>query len=177
MYKLSNLIILGALVLSFSALIGCQQNATEQSNEEKKEEGYTDIGEDRSMEPESEHVSSNLTFTHHVKNNTHKPEVGEVVYYHYVMRTDLEVIRSSYTNNQLSYFQIPDPSKVSSTISPMLQGLMKMSLGDSLTVEQPLPDDAYRPESQTNSKVLYYDLSLREVKSMEAFQADIKNKK
>ena len=173
MSKLSSLIIPGIFMILFSFVFACQQNTTEQNTDEKQE--ATNIGEDRSMEPSNREGEPDLTFTHHVKNNARKAEIGEVVYYHYIMRTEHEMIRSSHTSGQLSYFQIPDPAKVSGPISPMLQGLMKMSLGDSLTVEQPLPEDAYRPEKHKDSNILYYDLSLREIKSMEEFQEDLKN--
>jgi len=175
MSKLSSLIISGILMLAFSFTFGCQQNAAEQTNDEKQE--VASIGEDRSMEPSDQKGEPDLTFTHHVKNNARKAEIGEVVYYHYTMRTEHEMIRSSHTSGQLSYFQIPDPAKVSGPISPMLQGLMKMSLGDSLTVEQPLPDDAYRPEAHENSNILYYDLSLKKITSMEEFQNDLEDTK
>ena len=176
MSKLSSLIIPGILIYALFFALGCTQGTSEQGDDKKQEEKVS-IGDDRSMEPSNKAAEPDLTFTHHIKNNARKAEIGEVVYYHYVMRTEHETIRSSHTSGQLSYFQIPDPAKVSGPISPMLQGLMKMSLGDSLTVEQPLPEDAYRPEKHANSNMLYYDLSIRAIKSMEEFQDDLKNTK
>lgn len=98
---------------------------------------------------------------------------GEYAYFHITMRAGDSVLNTSYSMGQMPRLRIPAPDEFTKETSIIIDGLAKMSVGDSLTLYYPLDSlGATRPPAFQNFDVIEYDLSLKEIKSDQAFKQE-----
>ena len=98
---------------------------------------------------------------------------GEYAYFHITMRAGDSVLNSSYSMGQIPRLRIPAPNEFTRETSVIIDGLAKMSVGDSLTLFYPLDSlGPTRPPAFQNFDIIEYDLSLKEIKSDQAFKQE-----
>ncbi len=158
-----------------SLVIACQNEvktpeakAVDSTKTEKpKEQASTLEGTD--ITPNSgETAPAQLEYIPHVQTEGTKPKVGEFVFYHLILSADDDVMSDSHSGApQLA--QIPDTSTFKGQLSPLIEGLMRMSKGDSLTVVFPLPVDANRPEKHSQAKSLNYHIAVHDIQTKKEY--------
>ncbi len=111
-------------------------------------------------------------YTHHIAKEGAKPETGQYAYFHYQQRIDDTLLDRS-RNHKMAKMQIPDAASLLKTPNPIIEGLMKMSPGDSLTVVIPLDSIPQRPPAWADNKNMYFDLVLNEIKTAEEYAVDL----
>ncbi|MBK7407396.1 MAG: FKBP-type peptidyl-prolyl cis-trans isomerase [Saprospirales bacterium] len=89
--------------------------------------------------PKGNEVSENLTangfpYIHHIQNEGPRPKPGDYAYFHVIMARGDTVLYDSDTQAQLPMLQIPSPENRPDKPSPIIDGLVLMAVGDSLTV-------------------------------------------
>ncbi len=101
------------------------------------------------------------------------PVPGEYAYFHITMRADDSVLNSSYAMDQLPRLRIPDPEEYNDETSIIIDGLAKMSVGDSMTLYYPLDSlGPTRPPAFQDFDVIEYDLAMKEIKTDAAFKQE-----
>jgi len=114
--------------------------------------------------------ANGFQYTHHIQNEGVKPQPGDQVYFHFQVFLDDSLLQASYTNPQLPNFQLPTPEEVEKQPDPVVDVLPLMSVGDSITVVQPLDSLPQRPPGFEKYTDLVYTVTLYDIKSAEEYQ-------
>ena len=123
-------------------------------------------------QPKELTTPSGYKYIHHTKNAGQTPQVGEEVLFVVDVRNDTGVVQSSRQQGQPARFSVPQTDQTGKSVSPIVEALMLMSIGDSLTIMQPTDSFPRKPPGFENSAFVYYDLVLKEIKSKEALEAE-----
>lgn len=123
----------------------------------------------------NETLPSGYEYVIHTPNNdgaTAEPEA--IAFFRYGMRNDEETVVSNYdaTFPQAAPIPVATPGR---PLTPIDEALMMMKVGDSLTIIVPLdtvPADQ-RPQGFENSSFLYYDISLKDLKTKATMDARV----
>lgn len=118
-------------------------------------------------EPKETKTPSGLTYVHHVKNNGPTPQEGEEASFHVDIRNEKEVVQSSRSIGKPTSMLIPPPNQQGGSISPIVEGIQLMSVGDSLTVLNSIDSFKVKPPGFENSPFIYFDIVLTSIKSKE----------
>ena len=101
------------------------------------------------------------------------PTPGEYAYFHITMRADDSILNTSYNMSDIPRLRIPDPEEYTHETSVIIDGLIKMSVGDSLTLYYPLDSlGDTRPPAFQNFDIIQYDLVMKEIKTDEDFKQE-----
>lgn len=123
---------------------------------------------------ETSKLPSGYEYILHTKKGGQKPEVNAMVYFHFQMRNDDSVVISSYSEPMMPMIVIPDTAALGRPLSPVEEAIMLMSEGDSLTIIAPLDTVKQKPQGFEKSKFLYYDISVRDIKTKTELDAAVK---
>lgn len=119
-------------------------------------------------------TANGFSYIHHVKNGGTTPQVGEYAYFQAKMRNGEEVTLDSRTNPTMPRVIIPDPTDLSKgRPSAVVEALVLMSVGDSLTVFQNIEEGTTPPPGYEVGGKIAFDLVLMEIKTEEQYQAEI----
>lgn len=115
----------------------------------------------------SETLPSGYEYILHTPNNdgvAAEPEA--IAFFRYGMRNDAETVVSNYEATFPQAAPIPAESP-GRPLTPIDEALMRMKVGDSLTIVVPLDTvpAEQRPQGFENSDFLYYDISLKDLKT------------
>jgi len=110
-------------------------------------------------------TASGYTYYHHVKTNGAKPQIGEEAVFTVDIRNDSTVVNSTRDQGQPAKVLIPENNQPGRSISPIVEALMLMSIGDSLTVLQSVDSFPRKPPGFETSKFVYYDIVLTGITS------------
>jgi len=78
-------------------------------------------------------------YIHHLQNEGPKPQVGEVAYYYFNFKADDSLMMDGREAEMVSKMQIPEPlPNPREAVSPLMEGIKLMSIGDSITDIIPL---------------------------------------
>ena len=102
-----------------------------------------------------------------------EPQPGEYAYFQITMRAGDSILNTSYTMSQMPRLAIPSPDAYTDETSIIIDGLTKMSVGDSLTLFFPLDSLDVKPPEFQQFDIIEYDLAMKEIKSDEAFKAEM----
>ena len=108
---------------------------------------------------------SGYEYTHHTKNSGPKPQAGEQASFVVDIRNGAEVVNSTRTQGQDARVPIPEAGQPANSISPVVEALMVMSIGDSLTVKQSIDSFPRKPPGFETAEFIYYDLVLKGITS------------
>lgn len=127
-----------------------------------------------SCKPKTEKLPSGYEYIMHTKNSTgEQATTNSLVFFHFSMRNEDSVVVSSYSEPQMPSLIIPDSATLSLQPSPIIEALMRMREGDSITIIVPLDTVKQKPMGFENAKFLYYHLALKDVKSQKEMDAAV----
>jgi FKBP-type peptidyl-prolyl cis-trans isomerase FkpA len=115
---------------------------------------------------------SGYTYIHHVKNSGPKPQKGEEAEFVVDIRNETTVVNSSRQTGQPAKFLIPETGEPQKSISPIVEALQVMAIGDSLTILQSIDSFPRKPPGFENSEFVYYDIVLQKINSKEAIEKE-----
>jgi FKBP-type peptidyl-prolyl cis-trans isomerase FkpA len=123
----------------------------------------------------NETLPSGYEYVLHTPNNDGaKAEAEALAFFRYGMRNDEGVVVSNYDATFPQAAPIPSATP-GRPLTPIDEALMLMRIGDSLTIIVPLDTvpAAERPQGFENSSFLYYDISLKDMKTQATLQARV----
>jgi FKBP-type peptidyl-prolyl cis-trans isomerase FkpA len=116
-------------------------------------------------------TAGGFKYIHHVKNKGPKAQAGEYVYFHVVMTNGDSVLVDTRTQPDVPTVLIPQPEELEGQPpSPVLEALLLMAAGDSLTIFYPLDSLPTRPAGFENTKNVVYHLKLLEIKTTKQYE-------
>lgn len=113
---------------------------------------------------------SGYTYIHHKKNNGPKPQVGEEAEFNVDIRNGEEVLNSSRSQGKPAKFLIPSSEQQGRSISPIVEAIQLMSVGDSLTVMQSVDSFPRKPPGFEDAEFVSYDIVLTNIISKEEIE-------
>lgn len=120
---------------------------------------------------------SGFEYVHHVSKGGKKPAVGDYAYCNiYICKGD-SVVYSTLMDGIVAKLPIEDPKKLNAMQQPIIEGLMVMGVGDSLTVTQNIDTMKVKPQGFDNAKSISYRISLLEIKNKAAYEKDLEAEK
>ena len=111
-------------------------------------------------------------YIHHVANEGAKPAVGEYAYFYYQQRVDDSLMDVSREKDFVAKMEIPTAEILKAQPNPVIESLMLMSPGDSLTVILPLDSMPRVPPGWEDKENMYFDLMMTEIKTAEEYNQD-----
>jgi len=124
-------------------------------------------------EPKETATASGFKYIHHVKKNGATPKEGEEATFHVDLRNNKEVVNSSRQQGRPAQMIVPPLDQHSKSPSPIVEAIMLMSVGDSLTVMQSTDSFPQKPPQFAESPYVYWDIVLTSIKS----KADIEKER
>jgi len=113
-------------------------------------------------------------FKFHVNAEGEAPKPGEYVYFQLHIRNDDSTVYSTRKLNQQPKVPFPDYSLSSERPAPQMDALRVMSPGDSVTIYYRIDTLNKKPRGFENSDMVYYDIVLEDIKSVQEFQQDMR---
>jgi len=123
-------------------------------------------------EPKETKSQAGFTYVHHVKNNGPTPKEGEEAEFHVDLRSEEKIINTSRAQGRPARAVIPSMEQISKTPSPIVDALLLMSVGDSLTIMQSTDSLPQKPPQFANSPFIYFDVVLMGIKSKEELEKE-----
>lgn len=111
-------------------------------------------------------------FTKHTAQNGQIPAAGEEVEFVVDIRIDTAILQSSRTSPVPAKFIIPGADQPAGQVSPLLEALQMMGIGDSATIKRSLDSFPQRPPGFEEAAFVSYDVVLKSIRSKEAVEAD-----
>lgn len=115
---------------------------------------------------------SGYTYIHHTQTNGQKPQAGEEAVFVVDIRNDSTVVNSTRDQGKPARVLIPAGEQPARSISPIVEALMLMSVGDSLTVMQSVDSFPRKPPGFETSKFVNYDIVLTSITSKEEIEKE-----
>ena len=113
-------------------------------------------------------MDNGYQYYHYTQNEGPKPKVGEVAYYYFTMYADDSLMLNGREAEMVSKTMIPKPiPNQDVVVSPTVEGIKLMSIGDSMRVIVPFDSIPELPPGYDKYENIYYDLVLIDIKSGE----------
>ncbi|MCB0584027.1 MAG: FKBP-type peptidyl-prolyl cis-trans isomerase [Phaeodactylibacter sp.] len=116
-------------------------------------------------------------YVNHTKLEGEKPQPGEYVYFQVQIRNGDSITHSTRAQGATPYLQIPSVDNPQRRPSPLEDVLREMVQGDSVTVFIRLDTIRAKPKGFENTDIMYYDVVLNEIKSVDAFQEETRRER
>lgn len=110
-------------------------------------------------------------YIHHIKNEGPKPQVGEYAYFNIEILVDDSLLQSSHENKDTPLVQIPTAEQAKQQPNPVIDVLPMMSIGDSVTITEPLDSFPQLPPGFEKYTNITYNVTLTDIKSEEEYKA------
>ncbi len=124
-------------------------------------------------EPTVSVTPSGYTYTHHIKNNGPKPQMGEEAIFIVDIRNDEKLVNSTREQGKPARVLIPElANQPAKSISPIIEALTIMAVGDSLTVQQSVDSFPRKPPGFETSKFVHYDIVLTGITTKEEIEKE-----
>jgi len=124
-------------------------------------------------EPTVSVTPSGYSYTHHVKNNGPKPQMGEEAVFVVDIRNDEKVVNSTREQGRPARVIIPEmENQPAKSISPIVEALSLMAVGDSMTVLQSVDSFPRKPPGFETSKFVHYDIVLTGITTKEEIEKE-----
>jgi FKBP-type peptidyl-prolyl cis-trans isomerase FkpA len=118
--------------------------------------------------------ASGYSYVFHKKGGTGEtPKMGEFAYCNFIVWADTTQIFSSATSGQVARFPIRDSKKFNDLYRPLLEGLMMMRKGDSLTISRNIDTLKSKPAGFEKAHEMRYTIVLKDLKNRDAYVADM----
>ncbi len=119
-------------------------------------------------------TANGFKYIHHVKNGGATPQIKEYAYFQAKMRNGEEVTLDTRTNPTVPRVIIPDLKDVTKgKPSAVVEALVLMSVGDSLTVFQPILEGTTPPPGYEVGGEIAFDLVLQKILNESEYQAEV----
>ena len=115
------------------------------------------------------------TYHHHAKGRIAK--AGEHILYHVYQRVDDSLVNNSRSRPIQPRLVVPDSSQAKKLRNPINEALLRMSVGDSLTISIPMNEVAQRPTGFSEYQFLHYDLVITSIQSAETFRQEMEDER
>ena len=116
---------------------------------------------------------SGFEVTFHKRNGGAIPKMGEFVYFDYSVKKDSQLLFASNERGQQMKFKVTDPSKFGAQEKPIVEALMMMSKGDSVSIVQKLDTLKVKPNGFAGAKLLTIIVTLKDIVTEDKFMADL----
>lgn len=126
-----------------------------------------------SCKPSTGKLPSGYEYIMHTKGTEEKVQAGDVVYFQYSMSNEDSVVVSSYSAPEAPSLTVPDAQMLAGQPNPIVEALMLMGKGDSLTIIVPLDTVPQKPMGFENEKFLYYSVSIKDVRKKKDLDAAV----
>ena len=103
-------------------------------------------------------------YIHYVNSDGPKPQTGDLAYFSLISYIDETVLENTKKSGVSPSMKIPDTSKQKNSPGAVLEGLMLMSVGDSIKITIPLDSLGPRLPQHANNEFMYYHLKLESIK-------------
>ena len=113
-------------------------------------------------------------YTNHTKLDGPKPQPGEYAYFQVQIRNGDSITHSTRAQGSAPFLQIPSVNNPQRRPSPVEDVLREMSVGDSVTVLIRLDSLGAKPKGFENTGIMYYDVVLVDIKSVDNFKEETK---
>lgn len=129
--------------------------------------------------PKEQTSPSGFKYITHIKNDGEKPQVGQYAYFQLtVTNGDTTVFFDSHSDPEMQSVKLPSEAELNGQpMHPVLEALMLMSVGDSLTLYYPVDSlGPQRPPGLENSDFVLYNIALKRIQSDEDYQKEFQEK-
>ena len=109
----------------------------------------------------------------HKKGGGEKAKIGQFVYFDFYVKKDSQMFYASNERGQKARLQIVDPSKFRSQERPIIEALMMMGKGDSVSIVQRIDTFKTPPQGFAGAKLMTYIVVLKDIVSEEKYMADL----
>ena len=124
-------------------------------------------------EPKETKTISGHTYIHHIKNTGVTPQEGEEATFVVDVRNEKETVQSSRDQGKPAKLIVPPLNPNGGSVSPIVEGIMLMAVGDSMTILHSTDSFPTKPPGFETSPFVYYDVVLKGIKS----KADIEKER
>lgn len=123
--------------------------------------------------PKEGFTASGFRYLHHLRNDGPKPAPGDFVLFDLHMSNGDSVMYDSRQQPNMPRLQVPAPGKGPAQASPVVEGLLLMAEGDSLTVWYPLDSlGGPPPAGYENTEFFLYTMVLNDIQSAEEYREE-----
>lgn len=123
--------------------------------------------------PQEGFTASGFRYLHHLRNEGPKPGPGDFILFHLHMSNGDSVMYDSRQQPNMPRLQVPAPGKGPNQASPVVEGLLLMAEGDSLTVWYPIDSlGGPPPAGYENTGFILYTLALKDIQSAEEYREE-----
>ena len=124
--------------------------------------------------PKEGKTPGGFKYIHHIDEDGPVPQAGEYVYFQVLMSNGDSTLFDSYTQPDMPLVLIPSAEEMKGQRpSPVLEALMMMSAGDSLTVYYPVDSlGPQRPQGFENAEFVIYNIAVKEIKSSDEYKTE-----
>jgi len=126
-----------------------------------------------SCKPSTGTLPSKYEYIMHTKGTGEKVQAGDLVFFQYSMRNEDSVVVSSYSAPETPSVTVPDAQMLAGQPNPIIEAILLMGKGDSLTIIVPLDTVPQKPMGFENEKFLYYSLSIKDVRKKKELDAAV----
>ena len=113
-------------------------------------------------------------YINHTNMDGARPQPGEYVYFKVQIRNGDTITHSTREQGSAPFLQIPSINNPQRRPSPLEDVLREMSVGDSVTVLIRLDTIRAKQKGYENTNIMYYDVILTDIKSMDSYQEGAK---
>lgn len=116
-------------------------------------------------------------YTYHYHSNGRQARAGEHILYHVYQRADDSLVNNSRARPIQPRLVVPDSSQAKKLRNPINEALLRMAVGDSLTISIPMNEIAQRPAGFSDYQYLHFDLVVTDIQSAEKFRQEIEDER
>lgn len=123
--------------------------------------------------PKEGFTASGFRYLHHLRNKGPIPAPGDFVLFHLHMSNGDSIMYDSRQQPNMPRLQVPAPGNGPAQPSPVVEGLLLMAEGDSLTVWYPIGAlGGPPPAGYENTTFILYTLALKDIQSAEEYREE-----
>ncbi len=116
-------------------------------------------------------------YTYHQLSEGRQAKAGEHILYHVYQRADDSLINSSRQRPVQPRLVVPDSTRALELRNPINEALLRMAIGDSLTISIPMTEVPQRPEGFKDYQYLHFDLIVTGIQSAEDFRQQLEQER
>ena len=115
---------------------------------------------------------SGYSYTHHIETKGQIPQVVEEAVFVVDIRNGDQVVNSTRDQPRPAKVVIPPANQPAGSVSPIVEALAAMSIGDSVTIAQPIDSFPRKPPGFEEAEFVYYDVVLTGITSKEQLEKE-----
>lgn len=106
----------------------------------------------------------NFEYIHHINNGGTLANGGDTLIFHYCLRNGTNMVSCTQNRQKPLSLTLPPRDIPINPPKPLYEGLKLMSVGDSITIFYPLPEDKEKPNGFKDADFVIYDIKVLDIK-------------